>query len=570
MLIYIVDDSPTNCEVFSAVAQRLGTDVKVISYTDPQQALSACGKEMPDLFVVDFMMPGMDGHELVSRVRALPGAASVPVVMITAATAKAIRHQALDLGVTDFLTKPVDPREMRARLNNLLELRRSHLKLRDRARWLAEEVRRATDEALHLANHDGLTGLPNRSRFEHRLEQELARAKASGSHVAVLCLDLDGFKAVNDTLGHAAGDDLLRHIAATLRGNVRMGDELARLGGDEFAVLQAQVLQPSAAAELAERLISMLGAGFEGPEVGVSVGIAVFPGDGSNAEMLMKRADLALYRAKAAGRGVFRFFEPDMDLQYQAKRALERDLHAALRGGGLDVHYQPQADAQTGKIKGFEALVRWPHPDRGMIPPSEFVPLAEECGMIRLLGEWVLRTACEEAAKWPPDVRLAVNLSPLQIRRDLPGLVARTLRETGFAAERLELEITEGVLIKDTENALAVLRTVKEMGVAVALDDFGTGYSSLSYLQRFEFDRLKIDRSFISELVKQPEAASIVRAILALTKSLEIHSTAEGVEDERQLASLRRECCSEVQGFLIGHPMPAGSVLPFLSSVAAS
>ena len=381
----------------------------------------------------------------------------------------------------------------------------------------------------------------------------------------MLCLDLDGFKAVNDMLGHASGDELLRQIGTKLLDNVRKSDALARLGGDEFAVVQADVPQPSGAAELAERLINLTATGHGGgPEVGVSIGIALFPGDGTDSDTLMKRADIALYRAKAEGRGVFRFFEPEMDLQLQTRRALERDLHNALRTSSLQVHYQPQADTQTGLILGFEALVRWPHPERGMIPPGEFVSLAEESGLIRQLGEWVLRTACAEAVKWPTHMRLAVNLSPLQIRRDLADLVAAVLHETGLEAKRLELEITEGVLIKDAENALGVLRSLKALGVAIALDDFGTGYSSLSYLQRFPFDRIKVDRSFISDLIIRPEAASIVRAILALTKSLQMSSTAEGVENEQQLASLLSDSCGEVQGFLIGRPMPACDVLPFL------
>ena len=572
MLVQIVDDSAINCEVFAAVVEKLGPDVRGDCFSDPGEALGACAIVMPDLIVVDFMMPGMNGHEFVTRVRALPGAKAVPIVMITAATDRGIRHRALDLGVTDFLNKPIDTHGMRARLTNLLALRRGHLQLQDRSRWLAEEVRKATEKVLHLANHDALTSLPNRTFFHDRAEQELAQAGRTGASVAVLCLDLDGFKKVNDTLGHAGGDDLLQRVATRLRDGLRKGDTLARLGGDEFAVVQAGAVQPTGAAELAERLIASLagsgGCDGAGPEVGVSIGIALSPGNGIDVDTLLSRADMALYRAKAEGRGTFRFFEPEMDAQLQMRRTVERDLRAALRAGSLLVHYQPQADAQTGGIVGFEALVRWPHPERGLIPPADFVPLAEECGLIRPLGEWVLRTACAEAASWPDHLRLGVNLSPLQVRADLPQLVADILRETGLAPGRLELEVTESVLIRDTKNAFMVLSELKALGVAVELDDFGTGYSSLSYLQRFPFNRIKIDRSFVNGLLQRPEAASIVRAIMALGSSLQMGVIAEGVENVQQLEALQRDGCGEVQGFLISRPMPPEEVPPFLQRAA--
>jgi diguanylate cyclase (GGDEF)-like protein len=567
MLVHIVDDNDVNREIFAAVVGQLGPEIRAECFARPEAALDACRAAMPDAMLVDFMMPGMDGLELVAGVRALPGAKAVPIVMITAATDRAILRRALDVGVTDFLTKPVNTGELKARLTNLLALRRAHLQLQDRGRWLAEEVRKATERALHLANHDPLTGLPNRALFRDRLELALAQARRDGERLAVLCLDLDRFKEVNDTLGHPAGDALLQRVASGLRDASREGDTVARLGGDEFVIVQVGAGQPVGAAELAARLTALVaqeGGSGSGPDVEASIGVAVFPEDGADVDTLLTKADMALLRAKADGRGTFRFFEPAMDAKLQARRALEWELRAALRRGEFLVHYQPQADARTDGIVGFEALVRWSRPGHGLVPAGEFVPLAEECGLIRPLGEWVLRTACMEAARWPSHLRLGVNLSPLQVRADLPPLVAAVLRETGLAPGRLELEVTEGVLIKDIDNALDVLTRLKALGVAIAMDDFGTGYSSLSYLQRFPFDRIKVDRSFVAGLLDRPEAAAIVRAIITMSASLSMASTAEGVETEQQLVHLRQEACGEVQGFLIGRPMPAEAVLPFL------
>jgi diguanylate cyclase (GGDEF)-like protein len=572
MLVQIVDDSDINRAIFAAVVERLGDDVVAVCFAHAAEALAEGAEAMPDLIVLDFMMPGMDGHEFVAKVRALPGAKAVPIVMITAATERQVRHRALDLGVTDFLTKPLDSYEMRARLANLIALRRGYLQLQDRSRWLAEEVRKATEKTLHLASHDPLTNLPNRVLLHDRLGQALARAGRSGERVAVLCLDLDRFKRVNDTLGHAGGDLLLQRIAARFRDSVREADTVARLGGDEFAIVQVGAAQPAGAMRLAERLSAALrdecGADGAAAEVGVSIGVAFFPEDGSDPDTLLKRGDLALYRAKAEGRGGCRVFEPDMDARLQERRALEKDLRAAIAAAGLSLHYQPLAATATNGIVGFEALARWQHPVRGPIGPAEFIPVAEESGLIRPLGEWVLHAACSEAARWPSHLRLTVNLSPLQVRADLPRLVADVLRGTGLEPGRLELEVTEGVLIRDTENTLAVLRELKALGVRIAMDDFGTGYSSLSYLRRFPFDRIKIDRSFVADLLARSEAVPIIRAIVSLGAGLRMGSTAEGVETPQQLAVLREESCEEVQGYLIGRPLPVGELRSYLARVA--
>ena len=568
MLIHVVDDNAVNCEIFASIASRLASDIRVESFIDPVVGLASSQQAMPDLVVVDYMMPELDGFQYATRIRALPGGKVVPIVMITAATYRAIRHQALELGVTDFLTKPIDKQEVRARLTNLLALRRAHTQLQDRSRWLADEVRKATEQVLHQANHDGLTALPNRANFLAKLDEALSSASRAGGKVALLYLDLDGFKAINDSFGHSTGDVLLLNVGTAIRDALKPGEMAARLGGDEFAVLQQSVLQPDGAEALAMRLTQAVrtacGDADSRSSVDVSLGIGLYPDHAETGANLLQRADIALYRAKKEGRGRHCFFHPEMDAEQQERRALERDLGAALAENRLEVHYQPQADAVSGEIVGCEALARWTDPLRGVVPPSTFVPLAEECGLIRPLGEWVLRTACAEAVTWPNGLRVGVNLSPLQVRSDLPALVSSILLETGLPPERLELEITEGLLIKEPERAIAVLGQLKALGVTIALDDFGTGYSSLSYLQTFEFDRIKIDRSFVAQLLRQPEAEAIIRAILAMTRSLCVASIAEGIETVQQLAALQREQCQEVQGYLIGRPMPATAFADFI------
>ncbi len=437
------------------------------------------------------------------------------------------------------------------------------------------ERKAAEAQILFMAHHDALTGLPNRVLFRDRLEQALARARRDGDAVAVLCLDLDRFKEVNDMRGHAAGDALLQQAAARLIDAVRETDTVARLGGDEFAIVQTGGPQPEQAAGFADRLVAAVAEPFEfegeAMVVGLSVGIALFPSDGGDVDTLLKNADTALYRAKTDGRGVYRMFEPEMDAKLQARRMLEYDLRQALAQQQLDVHYQPQAEISARKITGFEALVRWQHPRRGMVAPDQFIPLAEETGLIVPLGEWVLHTACAAAATWPQHLRVGVNLSPVQFTRcDLPALVDKVLRTHQLAPERLELEITESVLIKDVEQALTTLRQLKALGVRIAMDDFGTGYSSLSYLQRFPFDKIKIDRSFIEAMQDTAESVAIVRAVTGLGQGLKIPVIAEGVETVEQMDLLRREQCNEIQGYLIGEAIPLAGNADILAALEAA
>ncbi len=421
------------------------------------------------------------------------------------------------------------------------------------------ERKHAEAQIAHLAQHDPLTDLPNRAAFNEYIETVLQRARAENQNFAVMCIDLDRFKEVNDVFGHAAGDALLCAVAKRLLVACE-GAFVARLGGDEFIIVSDSGPQPTTAEALADHALHSLDDEIEvagqGVRAGMSIGVAVYPADGAETSVLLANADAALYRAKAEARGSIRFFESEMDERLRERRSLQHDLRFALSRGEFTLHYQPQATI-VGKVIGFEALVRWNHPVRGIVSPGLFIPLAEESGVIISLGEWILREACREAASWSIPLGVAVNLSPAQFRHgDLPALVHSVLLETGLAASRLEIEITEGVLISDLPRAISILRRLKSLGVRIAMDDFGTGYSSLSYLQAFPFDKIKIDQGFIANLDRNPQSAAIIRAVIGLGHGLRLPVVAEGVETQEQLAFLRREDCNEVQGYLLGRPAP--------------
>ncbi len=428
----------------------------------------------------------------------------------------------------------------------------------------------------HLATHDGLTDLANRTAFDAYMSDILEQAAATGGQFGVVCLDLDRFKGINDLFGHPVGDAVLRQTSRRLKA-ASDGAFLARLGGDEFALIVTGDSQPSATKHLAERLQAALEEALEvdgrSLKISLSIGIALYPLDGLDAKTLLGKADAALYRAKAEGRSSIRFFEAAMDEQLRDRQALEHELSSAIAQGQFTLHYQPQAKINS-QIVGFEALIRWQHSARGMVPPAAFIPLAEETGMILKIGEWVLREACREAASWPRPLNIAVNLSPVQFRHgDLSALVHSILLDTGLAPYRLELEITEGVLIDDFSRTVSVLRRLKSLGVRIAMDDFGTGYSSLSYLLSFPFDKIKIDQSFIANLNRSPQSAAIIRAAISLGRGLDLPVVAEGVESNEQLKFLAQEGCAEFQGYLIGKPQPiaryAEVVGRFISSEAA-
>ena len=443
--------------------------------------------------------------------------------------------------------------------------------------WVAtyEDItarRRAEQQVANLAFYDVLTGLPNRRLFRDRLDQALAET-LRGRGFSLFCLDIDQFKDINDTLGHPAGDALLRAVAERLLACVRESDTVARLGGDEFAILQMGLERPDDAGALADRIIQATSAPYEidGHQLmaSVSIGIAIAPGDATNPDMLLQNADIALYRAKAAGRATHRFFEAEMSTRLQARRAIELDLRQALSRQEFVLHYQPIMNLRSCNITGFEALLRWDHPDRGRIPPGEFIPICEEVGLITQIGEWVLRQACAEAVNWPESVKVAVNLSPRQFHnkndtQTLMEIVTQALTDSGLSPDRLDLEITESVLLRDSESTRDILRQIRGMGVCISLDDFGAGYSSLSYLYKFLFDKIKIAQSFVRVVTERNAASAIVRAVADLGGSLGMTTIAEGIETAEQLAEMRAAGCTEGQGYLIGRPMPASEVAMLL------
>jgi diguanylate cyclase (GGDEF)-like protein len=426
------------------------------------------------------------------------------------------------------------------------------------------ERRLAEERITHLAHYDALTDLPNRALFHEHLKRELASI-APGERLAVFYIDIDEFKSVNDTLGHLIGDELLKSVAVSLSRCGGANHFVARLGGDEFAIVQTAVKSTDDVADLATRLFDAIRSPFEclGHQVttDASIGIALAPEHGVDLDQILKNADLAMYAAKSAGRRTYRFFQPDMDAQAKARRVLEMDLRQAIVDGSFEVYYQPAVSLKDNKIVGCEALLRWRHFERGMISPVEFIPIAEETGLINELGEWVLTTACTEAATWPDDIKLAVNVSPVQFKSGTLALkIVAALAASGLAANRLELEITEAVLIRDDEAALAILHQLRAIGVGIALDDFGTGYSSLGYLQRFPFDKIKIDRCFVNDIAEPDGSSSIVQAIVNIAAARHMTTTAEGVETQQQLELLRALGCTEMQGYLFSPAKPAAEI----------
>ncbi|MGA7429814.1 MAG: EAL domain-containing protein [Xanthobacteraceae bacterium] len=431
------------------------------------------------------------------------------------------------------------------------------------------ERQKAAAHIAHMARHDHLTDLPNRVYFREELERNF-RGVRNGEGFAILCVDLDRFKAVNDSMGHPVGDKLLKVVASRLINCCKECDFVARLGGDEFAIIQTNLSRPEESSALAIRIIDRLSAAYDVDgqqmDIGASIGLALAPTDGANADQLLKNADLAMYRAKADGRGSFCFFESEMDARIQARRALELELRSALANGQLQLYYQPLVNPKTGQIRCFEALLRWFHPRLGEIPATDFVPLAEESGLIASLGQWVLQTACAEAVKWPKELRVAVNLSSIQFKNmSLVKVILGALATSGLQASRLELEITETLLLEDNAKTLAMLHELRSLGVHIVMDDFGTGFSSLNYLRSFPFDKIKIDKSFIKDLSKDDNSEAIVRTVIRLAQALNIDVVAEGVETKAQLDFVVVEGCTEVQGFYFSPAMPIESFERVLS-----
>ena len=596
--LLIVDDIGDNRMVLTRRFQRRGFEV--VEAENGLTAIELIERESFDLVLLDVMMPGIDGIETLRRIRAERTASALPVIMVTAKAESENIVDALSLGANDYVTKPVDFAVALARVNAQISRKQAERKVveanaalrnanedlecrvADRTSRLIEANQRLKAEiaereesdarSQYLAYHDSLTGLGNRLLFKEQLEEALAESSGSPQPLAVLFIDLDGFKAVNDTVGHSVGDKLLKSVASRLRDILHPTDRIARLGGDEFAILQTSGTQPASASVLAQQIIDIVSApcSIDGHDVtvGASVGIAIGQPGAIDSDNFLKSADLAMYSAKSDGRGTYRMFDPEMDSIAQARRALERDMRKGLMQNAFKLNYQPLVNLQSKKVTAFEALMRWDHPERGTVPPSEFIPVAEEMGLIVQLGEWALRQACNEAKNWPDDISVSVNLSPVQFMKgNLTSMVMNALATSGLSASRLELEITESVLLEKSERNIEILNQLRELGVRISMDDFGTGYSSIGYLRSFPFDKIKIDQSFIKDLIKDEGSLAIVRAIAGLGVSFGITTTAEGVETEEQMRRLNIEGCIEVQGYFFSKPIPAGNIPDLLDSM---
>lgn len=597
--LLIVDDIADNRNILMRRFERRGFHVTEVE--SGLAAIELIERETFDLVLLDVMMPDIDGLETLKRIRSRRSASVLPVIMVTAKSESANVVEALEQGANDYVTKPVDFAVALARVNTQVSRRRAEQqvvianeqlraanedleqRVEERTRRLVDANQRLKEEianreelqarSQYLAYHDSLTGLGNRLLFKEQIEQALGDVSVASYPLAVLFVDLDGFKAVNDTLGHSVGDLLLKSIAAKIRDLLPPTDRIARLGGDEFGILQMSSPQPASSISLAEKIIEIASQthDLEGHDVtvGASVGIAIaHPGE-MNTESLLKCADLAMYSAKFDGRGTYRMFDPQMDAMVQTKRALERDMRTALAQGGFSLAYQPLVNLQTKRATAFEALMRWNHPERGAVPPSEFIPVAEEMGLIVQLGEWALRQACAQAVEWPDGIRVSVNLSPLQFAKgNLVSTVLSALASSGLPAARLELEITESVLLEKSERNIATLNQLRELGVRISMDDFGTGYSSIGYLRSFPFDKIKIDQTFIRDLLVDEGSLAIVRAIAGLGVSFGITTTAEGVETEDQVRCLNLEGCTEVQGYFYSRPVPGSEITAVLTRLS--
>jgi diguanylate cyclase (GGDEF)-like protein len=597
--LLVVDDIGDNRIILTRRFERRGFEV--VEADSGLAAIELIDREPFDLVLLDVMMPGIDGIETLKRIRSRKSASALPVIMVTAKSESDNIVDALELGANDYVTKPVDFAVALARVNTQIGRKRAEQEVllaneellnanQDLERRVEERTKRLIDanqrlqveiadreesqaRSQYLAYHDSLTGLGNRLLFKEQLEEALKEVSITPHPLAVLFLDLDGFKAINDTLGHSIGDSLLKTVAAKLRDVLQQTDRIARLGGDEFAILQISAPQPASSIALAEKIIEVIGqsSSVDGHDVtvGASVGIAIaHPGE-MTTENFLKSADLAMYSAKSDGRGTYRVFDPAMDAIVQARRILERDMRTALAHDDFRLFYQPLVNLQTKKVTAFEALMRWDHPERGVVPPSEFIPVAEEMGLIVQLGQWALRHACAEAMGWPNEICVSVNLSPLQFAKgNLVSTVVSALASSGLPASRLELEITESVLLEKSERNIALLNQLRELGVRISMDDFGTGYSSIGYLRSFPFDKIKIDQSFVRDLLVDEGSLAIVRAIAGLGVSFGMTTTAEGVETEEQMRCLNLEGCIEVQGYLYSKPVAASEIAELLESLA--
>ena len=554
--VMMIDDATTTLMVLQAFLEDAGYR-HFLPVSQSSEAFQRLTEERPDVVLLDINMPGVAGFDVLSFMRAREAFQHTPVIVLTSSTDAETKLQALRLGATDFLAKPVDESELVLRLRNTLV------------------AKRFLDQQIY---YDRVTGLANRRFFLDRLGRMVNSSERDSTQSAVLLINVDRFKKINDSLGHAIGDELLFAIARRLESLVRAHDVichsrstasnglLARIGGDEFTVLLSDIQDAEAASRVAERILAELSKAFEiqGRQLFLtaSLGVAMFPQDGEDEETLLRHADVAMSSAKKGGKNCCQVYSKGLDNVNRHSLTLESELHRALERDEFVLHYQPKVDVRSGLVTGAETLVRWEHPVRGMVPPGEFIPLAEESGLIESIGDWVLLEACRQNAAWHANgltgMQLAVNVSGRQLRkRDFVNRVRKILKETGAAPNCLTLELTEGVIIEDAKENIDMLHALKNIGVKLSVDDFGTGYSSLSYLEQFPLDELKVDRSFVGKIDPSGNEAPIVSAIIAMAHSLRFHVVAEGVETKEQLGFLRRNGCEFYQGFLFSKPLPA-------------
>lgn len=582
--LLVVDDVADNRAILMRRLVRRGFEV--VEAIGGQDALDKIAAESFDLVLLDIMMPDINGNEVLRRIRERFSEIELPVIMVTAKGLSDDVVESISLGANDYVTKPVDFAVALARIQSNLqrklladrlnqekkiaESQAAELKvtvLKNETQLLDESNRRqqSEEQLRFLAFHDSLTGLLNRQGFNNALAETLEITKRGEAETALLFIDLNLFKQVNDAYGHEVGDQLLAAVGARLSETIGEGMSVARLGGDEFAVITTAAHQPQMTMAMSDKVIEALGRPFEiaGHQlhIGASCGIACASDCANQAESLVKAADLAMYQAKGASQQTAVLFTPDMLAAQNQRRQMEQDLRHAVANGGLQLFYQPLVDMKTRKIVAFEALVRWPHPTFGMLPPDVFIPLAEEINVIDQLGNWVIRTACAQAAQWPCEIAVAVNVSPLQFRETslLPTII-NALSSSGLAPRRLELELTESTLLNQSDDLMRTLSSIRDLGVKLAMDDFGTGYSSLSYLERFRFDKIKIDKKFIQSMSASVETSAIVSAIINLSQTIGARTTAEGIETEEQFDQISERGCNQGQGYLFSRPVAATEI----------
>jgi diguanylate cyclase (GGDEF)-like protein len=576
--LLVVDDAEDNRVLLNRRLIKRGFEV--VEADNGLAALQLISEQDFDLVLLDIMMPGIDGIEVLKRIRMTLSPDRLPVLMVTAKASNTDVVEALELGANDYITKPIDFSIAFARIKTQITRKQAQqaaelsieklVKINQELEIQIAERKRSDAKSHYLTYHDALTGLGNRLLFQQQLAHALQQADDENG-LALLFLGIDDLKSINDTLGYSVGDLILAEVAERLRRSIREADVLARMGSEEFAVILADIKTPDDAGLLAEKIAAAIAAphAVAGQQIvlDLRIGIALAPNDGSEPELLLGNAHLALQNAKTEGRDARCFFESGMNDAARARRLLTSDLRKALAADQFEIFYQPLFNLADQAVSGFEALLRWRHPERGLVLPAEFIPLAEQTELIVPLGEWVLRQACHQAASWPGQQRIAVNISPVQFRSPrLMHCILAALASSGLAAQRLELEITETVLLSDDRETIDLLHRLRKNGVRISLDDFGTGYSSLGYLRRFPFDKMKIDRSFVQDLGRNKDTAAIVRALISLANNLGMATTAEGVETRQQLEWLQKECCTEIQGYIISRPVPQTEIRPLLES----